>query len=80
MNKLDDWSVEGNVVTKDGIPITKGYMQSAYEEAMKMITAYETSLYMPFAKTERFCELADSGQWSEINKMIVAEGSILNSV
>lgn len=73
MNKLDDWSVEGNVVTKDGIPITKGYMQSAYEEAMKMITAYETSLYMPFAKTERFCELADSGQWSEINKMIVAE-------
>ncbi len=73
MLKLGDWSVEGHVVTKDGIPVTKEYMKSAYDEAMKMIAAYETSLYMSFAKTERFCELAESGQWSEINRMIVAE-------
>ena len=73
MINLDNWSIEGQVVTKDGIPITKGYMQSAFDEAMKMITAYEMSLHMPFAKTERFCELGNSGQWSEINRMIIAE-------
>lgn len=73
MNNLAEWSEKGRVVTKDGIPITKEYMQSAFDESMMMIVAYETSLHMLFAKTERFCELSENGQWDEINKMIVAE-------
>lgn len=70
---LGEWSKRGKVVSADGVPITPDFLWSVFDEAMQMILAYEKSLYMPFAQTERFCELADQGRWDDINKMIVAE-------
>lgn len=71
--RLGSWYEECGARTKDGAPLTIGFMNAAFEEAMRMIYAYEASLHMTFAKTEDVCNMFANKDEAGIRKLIAAE-------
>ena len=59
-----------NAATKDGVKLTVGFMNSVFDEAMRMILAYENSLYMSFARTKETVELAQEGNRKAVMRLV----------
>ena len=75
MTKLGEWSERDQIVTLDNKMITVDFMESAFDEAMQMIEAFERAYHMFFAKTEDVYNLALDGKFDELRQMIFNESN-----
>lgn len=76
MEKLGIWSERDHIVSADGKLITSTFMKEAFNEALKMIDAFERSYHMFYAHTENIYELALNEEYVELHKICMQEQNI----
>jgi len=70
---LGKWCEQGEIITSDGKPLGSKFFHKAFDEALAMISSFEHSLHMFFARTEKVYELSLDDNIAELLRMSVQE-------